>query len=98
MTLSPALCALLLKPYINEDGTQKNNFAARFRKAFNSAFDILIEIQECGTDLYQTQMAGMVAARLLCSVACIPDEHDKDQSGAGRRPGCGIRQCKNGGR
>ena len=39
-------------------------------------------------------MAGMVAARLLCSVACIPDEHDKDQSGAGRRPGCGIRQCK----
>lgn len=26
LTLSPALCALLLKPYINEDGTQKNNF------------------------------------------------------------------------
>lgn len=39
LTLSPALCALLLKPYINEDGTQKNNFAARFRKAFNTAFD-----------------------------------------------------------
>ena len=48
------------------------------------------QIQECGADLYQTQMAGMVAARLLRSVACIPDEHDKDQSGAGRRPGCGI--------
>jgi multidrug efflux pump subunit AcrB len=31
LTLSPALCALLLKPYINEDGTQKNNFAARIR-------------------------------------------------------------------
>ena len=43
LTLSPALCALLLRPYINEDGTQKNNFAARFRKAFNSAFDIMIE-------------------------------------------------------
>ena len=39
LTLSPALCALLLKPYINEDGTQKDNFAARFRKAFNTAFD-----------------------------------------------------------
>ena len=43
LTLSPALCALLLRPYINEDGTQKNNFAARFRKAFNSAFDIMVE-------------------------------------------------------
>ena len=31
LTLSPALCAILLKPYMNEDGTQKNNFAAKFR-------------------------------------------------------------------
>jgi len=43
LTLSPALCALLLKPYINEDGTQKNNFAARFRKSFNSAFDVMVD-------------------------------------------------------
>lgn len=40
-TLSPALCALLLKPYIDEDGSTKNNFAARFRKAFNAVFDRL---------------------------------------------------------
>lgn len=46
LTLSPALCALLLKPYINEDGTQKNNFAARFRKAFNAAFDTMIDKYE----------------------------------------------------
>lgn len=43
LTLSPALCALLLRPYINEDGTEKNNFAARFRRAFNSAFEVLVE-------------------------------------------------------
>ena len=43
LTLSPALCALLLKPYINEDGTQKDNFAARFRKVFNTAFDTIVE-------------------------------------------------------
>lgn len=43
LTLSPALCALLLKPYLNEDGTTKNNFAARFRKAFNAVFDTLID-------------------------------------------------------
>lgn len=42
LTLSPALCALLIKPYTNEDGTQKNNFAARFRRAFNTAFDAMI--------------------------------------------------------
>ncbi|WP_051508900.1 efflux RND transporter permease subunit [Xylanibacter oryzae] len=38
-TLSPALCALLLRPYMDENGVQKNNFAARFRRAFNSVFD-----------------------------------------------------------
>lgn len=37
-TLSPALCALLLKPYTDEEGNAKNNFAARFRKAFNAVF------------------------------------------------------------
>lgn len=40
-TLSPALCALLLKPYIDKDGNTKDNFAARFRKAFNAVFDRL---------------------------------------------------------
>lgn len=38
-TLSPALCALLLKPYTDEQGNTKNNFAARFRKAFNTVFN-----------------------------------------------------------
>lgn len=37
-TLSPALCALLLKPYTDEKGNTKDNFAARFRKAFNAVF------------------------------------------------------------
>jgi len=37
-TLSPALCALLLKPYTDEHGNTKDNFAARFRKAFNAVF------------------------------------------------------------
>lgn len=40
-TLSPALCALLLKPYTDEHGNAKNNFAARFRKAFNAIFNRL---------------------------------------------------------
>ena len=40
-TLSPALCALLLHPYKDEQGNTKNNFAARFRTAFNAAFDAI---------------------------------------------------------
>lgn len=40
-TLSPALCALLLRPYMDEDGQQKNNFAARFRRAFNAVFEVM---------------------------------------------------------
>ena len=40
-TLSPALCALMLKPYIDECGNTKNNFAARFRNAFNAVFDVM---------------------------------------------------------
>lgn len=40
-TLSPALCALFLKPYVDDQGNGKNNFAARFRKAFNAIFERL---------------------------------------------------------
>lgn len=39
LTLSPALCALLLRPYTDESGEEKDNFAARFRHAFNSVFN-----------------------------------------------------------
>ena len=70
LTLSPALCALLLKPYINEDGTQKNNFAARFRKSFNSAFDVMV-------DKYKTIVLFFIKRRwltwslLACSVVLL---------------------------
>ena len=43
LTLSPALCALILKPYLDENGEMRDNFAARFRKAFNAAFSVMIE-------------------------------------------------------
>ena len=70
LTLSPALCALLLKPYINEDGTQKNNFAVRFRKSFNSAFDVMV-------DKYKTIVLLFIKRRwltwslLACSVVLL---------------------------
>lgn len=70
LTLSPALCALLLKPYINEDGTQKNNFAARFRKAFNSAFDILIEKYK-NVVLIFIKRRWLAWSLLVCSVVLL---------------------------
>ena len=40
-TLSPALCAMLLRPYTDENGQERDNFAARFRRAFNAVFSVL---------------------------------------------------------
>ncbi len=40
-TLSPALCALVLRPYTDGSGNMKNNFAARFRIAFNTGFSVV---------------------------------------------------------
>ncbi|MCC8087766.1 MAG: efflux RND transporter permease subunit [Rikenellaceae bacterium] len=43
LTLSPALCAILMKPYITQDGKEIQNFSARFRKVFNTSFHALIQ-------------------------------------------------------
>ena len=85
LTLSPALCALLLKPYINEDGTQKNNFAARFRRAFNTAFDLMVEKYKIGVLFFVRRkwltgalVAGTVVILVLLmnstKTGLVPDE------------------------
>lgn len=70
LTLSPALCALFLKPYINADGTQKDNFAARFRKAFNAAFDAMIERYKNGV-LFFIKRKWMAWTLLVASVVLL---------------------------
>ena len=70
LTLSPALCALLLKPYINEDGTQKQNFAARFRKAFNAAFDVVIDRYK-GIALFFITHRWLTGGLLVASIALL---------------------------
>ncbi len=42
LTLSPALCALLLRPHHDESGELKDNFSAKFRRSFNVAFNSII--------------------------------------------------------
>ncbi|MCM1032031.1 MAG: efflux RND transporter permease subunit [Oscillibacter sp.] len=70
LTLSPALCALILKPYLNEDGTQKNNFAARFRKAFNAAFSVILEKYKRGV-LFFVRHRWLAVSLLVCSVVVL---------------------------
>lgn len=67
-TLAPALCALLLKPYMDENGKEKNNFAARFRRAFNAVFDAMIQRYVRGVLLFIKRrwlMWGTLAAALV---------------------------------
>ena len=52
LTLSPALCAMILKPYLDENGEMRDNFAARFRKAFNTSFSALVNKYKHGVLLF----------------------------------------------
>lgn len=70
LTLSPALCALILRPYLDEDGNQKNNFAARFRKSFNAAFGIIIEKYKRGV-LFFIRRRWLAVSLLVCSIVAL---------------------------
>ena len=70
LTLSPALCALLLKPYINEDGTAKDNFAARFRKAFNTGLNLVVDKYKNVVILF-IKKPWLTWATLACSVGLL---------------------------
>ena len=43
LTLSPALCAIFLKPHDKEHGEQKSTFINRFHTAFNAAYDNILK-------------------------------------------------------
>ncbi len=71
LTLSPALCALILKPYVDEDGHEKENFAARFRKAYNTAFNALIKKYQVGVKLYIKSKTLLWGTLILAFAAMI---------------------------
>ena len=85
LTLSPALCALLLKPYLDENGQMRDNFAARFRKAFNSAFAAMINKYKHGVLLFikhrwlmwstlALALAALVVLMNNTKTGLVPDE------------------------
>lgn len=73
-TLAPALCALMLRPYIDEDGRPKENFSARFRKAFNAVFDVMVRRYVRGVLLFIRRrwlMWGTLAASVILLVLLV---------------------------
>ncbi len=71
LTLSPALCALLLKPYLDENGEMRDNFAARFRKAFNTIFQAMINKYKYGVLLFIKRRWLMWSTLGLALVALV---------------------------
>ncbi len=51
-TLAPALSAILLDPYVDGNGIEKDNFSARFRKKFNKGFDAVIDKYKEGVKFF----------------------------------------------
>ena len=90
LTLSPALCALILKPYLDENGEMRDNFAARFRKGLQRRVRRHgQEIQARRAALHQAQVAHVVHARAGIRPADRADEQHEDGSGSRRGPGYG---------
>ncbi|MDE7070216.1 MAG: efflux RND transporter permease subunit [Alistipes sp.] len=85
LTLSPALCALLLKPYLDENGEMRDNFAARFRKSFNTAFNTIVNKYKYGVMFFIKRrwlmwstlvlaLAGLVVLMNNTKTGMVPDE------------------------
>ncbi|PKQ60968.1 multidrug transporter AcrB [Labilibaculum filiforme] len=84
LTLSPALCAILLKPH-KEDPNKKSTFVQRFHTSFNDNFNNLVSKYKKGVAFFikhKTTSGVMVAASIFLFVyllnitptAMVPDE------------------------
>ena len=52
LTLAPALSAILLNPYLDENGKEIDNFSARFRKKFNTGFNAVVDKYKGGVKFF----------------------------------------------
>ncbi len=68
LTLSPALCALLMIPHHEIETGKKLNFSSRFSKAFNTSFSTLLHKYEKGVSWFMHRK-WLTAA--LLAVACV---------------------------
>lgn len=66
LTLSPALCAILMKPYVGEDGKEKDNFSNRFRKTFQTGFTAVVDHYKYGVLYFIRHKKAMWAVIVAC--------------------------------
>lgn len=69
LTLSPALCAILLKPHKDEEG-KKKNFIQRFHTAFNAGYDAMLGKYKKGVGFFARHKITAFAT-VLVSIAAL---------------------------
>lgn len=66
LTLAPALCAILMKPYIDENGNEKDNFSSRFRKRFQVGFNAVVDKYKYGVLFFIRKKWAMWTIIAVC--------------------------------
>ncbi len=85
LTLAPALSAILLDPYVDENGKEKDNFSARFRRRFTLGFNAVVDKYKGGVKFFIKRIwlvwTGIAACVLLLvylisstKTGLVPDE------------------------
>jgi len=85
LTLAPALCALLMKPYVDENGQAAENFSNRFRKVFTTGFNAVVDKYKYGVlffvrrkwamwTIIAASVALLVVLMMNTKTGLVPDE------------------------
>ncbi|MDE5732343.1 MAG: efflux RND transporter permease subunit, partial [Bacteroidales bacterium] len=85
LTLAPALSAILMKPYVDENGRPVDNFSSRFRKVFTTGFNAIVDKYKYGVlffirrkwAMWGTVIAGialLVVLMMNTKTGLVPDE------------------------
>jgi HAE1 family hydrophobic/amphiphilic exporter-1 len=70
LTLSPALCAILLKPH-DEEGHKKSTFMSRFHTAFNTQYDALLTKYKGATTFFVKHKITSFAIVIISIVVLV---------------------------
>ena len=82
LTLSPALCAMFLKPH-EEGHEKKSTFVSRFHSSFNAAYDSLLNSYKKRVVFFNPKEMAFVRYRCrMYRPACCFDECDPDRYGS----------------
>ncbi len=64
LTLSPALCAIFLKPHSSEEGAKRSTFVSRFHEGFNHVF-------EKATNKYKKGVTRIIEHRIITAITVV---------------------------